>query len=243
MRSELAKVLHRAGGRPLLEHVIRACQPLKPAQLLAVVGHQAEAVGQVAASLGGANRFAAASARHRHAMQIARRAIRNRAKIAVVLPGDAPLLRTQTLAALDRHAPPRRSRRHHSQRRNRRSHRLRPHRSRRAGPRCRHRRREKRYSRAARHSRSQFQHLLLHARQTLARAQRSAPGKRPSRALSHRRDRAARERNERVLAQIAPDPREILGCNTRVHLADVDRIFRARKAARNHGCRRNHLSS
>ena len=40
-----------------------------------------------------------------------------------------------------------------------------------------------------------------------------------------------RERNERVLAEIAPDPREILGCNTRVHLADVDRIFRARKAA------------
>ena len=52
MRSELAKVLHRAGGRPLLEHVIRACQPLKPAQLVAVVGHQAEAVGELAESLG-----------------------------------------------------------------------------------------------------------------------------------------------------------------------------------------------
>jgi bifunctional UDP-N-acetylglucosamine pyrophosphorylase/glucosamine-1-phosphate N-acetyltransferase len=40
-----------------------------------------------------------------------------------------------------------------------------------------------------------------------------------------------RERNERVLAYVAPDPREILGCNTRAALADVDRIFRARKAA------------
>jgi bifunctional N-acetylglucosamine-1-phosphate-uridyltransferase/glucosamine-1-phosphate-acetyltransferase GlmU-like protein len=48
MRSELAKVLHRAGGRPLLEHVVRACQPLKPAQLLAVVGHQAAEVSAVA---------------------------------------------------------------------------------------------------------------------------------------------------------------------------------------------------
>src|SRR5271168_2648561 len=38
MRSDLAKVLHRAGGRPLIEHVIRACQPLKAAQILAVVG-------------------------------------------------------------------------------------------------------------------------------------------------------------------------------------------------------------
>src|SRR5262244_1068503 len=45
MRSELAKVLHRAGGRPLLEHVIRACRALKPAQLLVVVGHQADEVG------------------------------------------------------------------------------------------------------------------------------------------------------------------------------------------------------
>ena len=52
MRSELAKVLHRAGGRTLLEHAIRACRPLKPAQLLAVVGHQAEEVGALAESLG-----------------------------------------------------------------------------------------------------------------------------------------------------------------------------------------------
>jgi len=52
MRSDLAKVLHRAGGRPLLEHVIRACHPLKAAQLLAVVGHQAEEVGALAESLG-----------------------------------------------------------------------------------------------------------------------------------------------------------------------------------------------
>ena len=100
MRSDLAKVLHRAGGRPLLEHVIRACQPLKPAQLLAVVGHQADSVGQVAASLGGQTVIQQPQRGTGHAMQIARRAIRNRAKIAVVLPGDAPLLRTQTLAAL-----------------------------------------------------------------------------------------------------------------------------------------------
>jgi bifunctional UDP-N-acetylglucosamine pyrophosphorylase/glucosamine-1-phosphate N-acetyltransferase len=40
-----------------------------------------------------------------------------------------------------------------------------------------------------------------------------------------------RQRNERVLAYAAPDSQEILGCNTRAALADVDRIFRARKAA------------
>jgi len=36
-------------------------------------------------------------------------------------------------------------------------------------------------------------------------------------------------KGETVLAQIAPDPREILGCNTRSDLAEVDRIFRERK--------------
>ncbi|HEU0369195.1 MAG TPA: DapH/DapD/GlmU-related protein, partial [Candidatus Acidoferrum sp.] len=34
---------------------------------------------------------------------------------------------------------------------------------------------------------------------------------------------------ETVLAQIAPDSREVLGCNTRADLAEVDRIFRERK--------------
>src|SRR5271165_5501076 len=51
MRSELAKVLHCAGGLSLVEHVVRACQPLKPAQLLVVVGHQAEEVSAVVTAL------------------------------------------------------------------------------------------------------------------------------------------------------------------------------------------------
>jgi bifunctional UDP-N-acetylglucosamine pyrophosphorylase/glucosamine-1-phosphate N-acetyltransferase len=34
---------------------------------------------------------------------------------------------------------------------------------------------------------------------------------------------------EAVLAQIVPDSREVLGCNTRADLAEVDRIFRERK--------------
>ena len=55
MRSELAKVLHRAGGRPLIEHVVRACQGIKPAQLLAVVGHQSAEVSAVATARPSAN--------------------------------------------------------------------------------------------------------------------------------------------------------------------------------------------
>jgi bifunctional UDP-N-acetylglucosamine pyrophosphorylase / glucosamine-1-phosphate N-acetyltransferase len=36
-------------------------------------------------------------------------------------------------------------------------------------------------------------------------------------------------KNETVLAHVAADPREALGCNTRADLAEVDRIFRERK--------------
>jgi bifunctional UDP-N-acetylglucosamine pyrophosphorylase/glucosamine-1-phosphate N-acetyltransferase len=38
-------------------------------------------------------------------------------------------------------------------------------------------------------------------------------------------------KNELVLAEVAPDAREVLGCNTRADLAEVDRVFRERKRA------------
>jgi bifunctional N-acetylglucosamine-1-phosphate-uridyltransferase/glucosamine-1-phosphate-acetyltransferase GlmU-like protein len=93
MRSNLAKVLHEAGGRTLIEHVIRASQPLKPAQLLVIVGHQAEDVSAVATKTGAQTILQQPQRGTGHAMQVARRAIRKSAKLAVVVPGDAPLLR------------------------------------------------------------------------------------------------------------------------------------------------------
>ena len=95
MRSELAKVLHQAGGRPLLEHVVRACQPLKPAQLLVVVGHQAEAVRELAEKIGAQTVTQQPQRGTGHAIQVARRAIRKSAKLAIVVAGDAALLRTR----------------------------------------------------------------------------------------------------------------------------------------------------
>ena len=87
MRSERAKVLHRAGGRTLIEHVIRACLPLKAAKLLVVVGHQADEVGAVAENLGAQVILQKPQHGTGHAMQAARRAIRKSAKVALVVPG------------------------------------------------------------------------------------------------------------------------------------------------------------
>jgi len=231
MRSELAKVLHRAGGRTLIEHVVRACQPLKPAQILAVVGHQAEDVAEVVTALGGQTILQQPQRGTGHALQVARRAIRRSAKLALVVPGDAPLLRASTLAAL-----------------------LDTHRRGEAAatiltaelddPTD--------YGRILRDSEGRVQAIVEESAATpeqrairevnssiycftLEKLWPCLAALRPENA--HRElyltDAIAllRARNERVLAQIAADPREILGCNTRAGLADVDRIFRARKAA------------
>jgi bifunctional UDP-N-acetylglucosamine pyrophosphorylase / glucosamine-1-phosphate N-acetyltransferase len=102
LKSSLAKVLHRAGGRSLIENVVRACVPLKPREIVAVVGHQAEDVTAVVASLGAKTALQQPQRGTGHAMLVARRAIPAHARFAIVLPGDAPLIRTETLAALVR---------------------------------------------------------------------------------------------------------------------------------------------
>jgi bifunctional UDP-N-acetylglucosamine pyrophosphorylase/glucosamine-1-phosphate N-acetyltransferase len=231
MRSELAKVLHRAGGRPLIEHVIRACQPLKPAQLLVVVGHQAEEVSTLAEFLGAETIVQQPQRGTGHAMQVARRAIRKSAKLAVVVPGDAPLLRKETLAAL-----------------------IDTHRRGEAAATILSAELDDPtdYGRILRDSEGRVQAIVEEKAATpeqrairevnssiycftLARLWPCLAALRPENA--HRElyltDAIAmlRRRNERVLALVAADAREILGCNTRMHLAAVDRIFRARKAA------------
>jgi bifunctional UDP-N-acetylglucosamine pyrophosphorylase/glucosamine-1-phosphate N-acetyltransferase len=99
LKSSLAKVLHRAGGRTLVEHVVRACEPLKARETVVVVGHQAEQVTAVVEPLGAAAVLQQPQNGTGHAMQVAKRAL-GRAKFAIVLPGDAPLVRTETLKAL-----------------------------------------------------------------------------------------------------------------------------------------------
>ena len=99
LKSSLAKVLHRAGGRPLVEHVVRACAPLKAKKTIVVLGHQAEQVSAVVEPLEAETVVQQPQHGTGHAIQVAKRALGN-AKIALVLPGDAPLVRTETLKTL-----------------------------------------------------------------------------------------------------------------------------------------------
>src|SRR6202048_4710923 len=100
LKSTIAKVLHRAGGRSLIEHVARICQPLKAREIIAMVGHQSDDVTAEVAQLGVKTVLQQPQRGTGHAILVARRAIPSRAKFAIVLPGDAPLIRTETLVAL-----------------------------------------------------------------------------------------------------------------------------------------------
>ena len=103
MRSSTPKVLHPLAGRPLVQHVLAATDPLDPARTLVVVGHGRD---KVSASL--APQHTAVVQEHQngtgHAVRIALAALGEGAltadDVVLVVPGDAPLLRMETLGDL-----------------------------------------------------------------------------------------------------------------------------------------------
>ncbi|MEE2964953.1 MAG: bifunctional UDP-N-acetylglucosamine diphosphorylase/glucosamine-1-phosphate N-acetyltransferase GlmU [Acidobacteriota bacterium] len=101
MASSRPKVLHRLAGLALIEHVLRAAEPLNPAITGIVVGHQAT---QVQADLGDRTslRFVVQSKQFGtgHALLQAAPMLQGRRGTLVVLSGDVPLVRAATLEHL-----------------------------------------------------------------------------------------------------------------------------------------------
>ena len=105
MKSALPKVLHRAAGMALIDHVLRAADSLSPASVVVVVGHRAEAVQEALGKRLGL-RFALQEPQlgTGHALLQAEPALKQAAGTLVLLSGDVPLLRGATLRTLvDRH--------------------------------------------------------------------------------------------------------------------------------------------
>jgi bifunctional UDP-N-acetylglucosamine pyrophosphorylase/glucosamine-1-phosphate N-acetyltransferase len=230
LKSSLAKVLHRAGGRTLVEQVLRACAPLGAKRTIVVVGHQAEEVAAAVAPYGAATVLQQPQHGTGHAIQVARRALGN-AKFAIVLPGDAPLVRTETLKSL-----------------------LSTHRKADAAatvltavvadPRG--------YGRILRKSDTAISAIVEESQLTGEQAEineinsaiycftlnRLWPALAQVKPNNRHREiyltdavAVMAARGEKVLAQVAADAREVLGCNTRADLGEVDRIFREWKRA------------
>jgi bifunctional UDP-N-acetylglucosamine pyrophosphorylase / glucosamine-1-phosphate N-acetyltransferase len=100
LKSQLPKVLHEVGGKPLLEHVIRAAVRIVPAKdVYAIIGHEAERV-RTAMAHTGANFVLQAEQRGTgHALMVAREALGGYDHV-IVLSGDAPLITPETIGRL-----------------------------------------------------------------------------------------------------------------------------------------------
>ena len=225
LKSSLAKVLHRAGGRSLVEHVVHSCAPLKPRTTVVVVGHQAEQVAALVEPLGAIAVLQQPQNGTGHAMQVAKRAL-GRAKFAIVLAGDAPLVRTETLKAL--------AATHHKG--NAAATILSAVVADPSG-----------YGRVVRKSETLVSAIVEESQLTgeqreineinsaiycftleklwPALAQVKPNNKHRELYLTDAIG-VLNAKGETVLAHVAADPREVLGCNTRADLAEVDRIFR-----------------
>ena len=102
MRSSLPKVLHRIGGRSLLAHVLRAVAEAKATAAAVVVGPDQEAVAAEAERvLPGAQCFVQRERRGTaHAVLAARPALERKTDDVLIVYGDTPLIRAETLNEL-----------------------------------------------------------------------------------------------------------------------------------------------
>jgi bifunctional UDP-N-acetylglucosamine pyrophosphorylase/glucosamine-1-phosphate N-acetyltransferase len=101
MKSRQAKVLHEAGGKPLLEHVIAAAREIAPAEhIFAIVGHQAERVRSAVREPGIRFVFQAEQKGTGHALMVCHDAMGGLPGLLVILYGDCPLITPATLRRL-----------------------------------------------------------------------------------------------------------------------------------------------
>ena len=101
MKSTLPKVLHQLGGRSLVERVLDSCQGLAPERKLVIIGYQGEAVK---AQFQSQPDVEFVEQREQlgtgHAIQQLLPYLKNFTGDLLVLNGDAPLLRAETLEKL-----------------------------------------------------------------------------------------------------------------------------------------------
>src|SRR5215469_1798095 len=100
LKSQLPKVLHEVGGKPLLEHVIRAAARVVPAKdVYAIIGYEADRV-RAAMQHTGVNFVLQGEQRGTgHALMVAREALSGYDDV-IVLSGDAPLITPETVERL-----------------------------------------------------------------------------------------------------------------------------------------------
>jgi bifunctional UDP-N-acetylglucosamine pyrophosphorylase / glucosamine-1-phosphate N-acetyltransferase len=104
MKSERPKVLHRIGGRPMIESVLAAARHLNPQSIAVVVGHGASLVRESLARQPGLT-FVVQEPQlgTAHALMATAPVFERATGTLVLLSGDVPLLREETLQSLVNH--------------------------------------------------------------------------------------------------------------------------------------------
>lgn len=100
MHSDLAKVLHRLNGRPMIHYVLDTARTLGSRRIIVIVGHQADAVRR---ELAGTTVEFAVQEEQRgtgHAVRQAGPLLADEKGVVLVLAGDTPLIRASTLESL-----------------------------------------------------------------------------------------------------------------------------------------------
>lgn len=99
LASELAKVLHPVAGRPMIEYAVMTASEISPVKPIVVVGHQAE---RVRALIGDRAHYVEQRELRGtgHAVMQARDLAQGRADTVMVTYGDMPLMKADTLRAL-----------------------------------------------------------------------------------------------------------------------------------------------
>ena len=102
MKSNLAKVLHKLDGRPLINHVCETAETLRPRKIYVVVGHQADNVQAAVLDELDAEKTAFPVQKQQNgtgdAVNAARDLLENADSTLLVLSGDVPMIRSETLA-------------------------------------------------------------------------------------------------------------------------------------------------
>lgn len=96
MNSKLPKVLHPLGGLPMIQHVIKAVQRVKPHQIIIVTSPA------LASKFDGYTTVIQETPKGTgHAVQLALTVVDKKSKDVIILCGDTPLIQSQTLQSLN----------------------------------------------------------------------------------------------------------------------------------------------
>src|SRR3569833_2001912 len=100
LKSKLPKVIHQIGGRPLLGHgIVAAAKVVAPTDIFCIIGHEADRVRKTVESYGSGFVEQREQRGTGHALMQCREALAGFDHV-LVLSGDVPLIRTETIAAV-----------------------------------------------------------------------------------------------------------------------------------------------